>query len=129
MVDHGALDDVFGALSDPTRRAIVARLAEGEVALSDLAAPFAMSLPAVSKHVRVLAAAGIVAQEKRGRTRYCRLERSALRTAGAWIASYDDFWRGQLDALAAHLHGPATDDPERPPNGVMTGDRRPPTVS
>jgi DNA-binding transcriptional ArsR family regulator len=104
------LDGVFGALSDPTRRAIVARLAEGERALSELAEPFDMSLPAVSKHVRVLVAAGLVAQEKRGRTRYCRLERAPLQAAGAWIVSYGDFWRGQLDALAAHLHGPAPDE-------------------
>jgi len=88
----------------------VARLSEGERALSDIAAPFAMSLPAVSKHVRVLVDAGLVAQEKRGRTRYCRLEREPLRAAGAWIASYDDFWRGQLDSLAAYLHGPAPDE-------------------
>jgi DNA-binding transcriptional ArsR family regulator len=110
MVDQTALDGVFGALSDPTRRAIVARLAEGEAALSELAAPFDMSLPAVSKHVRVLVAAGVVVQEKRGRTRYCRLEAEPLEAAGAWITSYTDFWRGQLDALAAHVHGPPPDE-------------------
>jgi DNA-binding transcriptional ArsR family regulator len=108
MVDQ--LDGVFGALSDPTRRAIVARLSAGETALSDLAQPFPMSLAAVSKHVRVLIAAGIVVQEKRGRTRYCRLDQEPLKDAGTWIASYTDFWRGQLDALAAHVHGPATDE-------------------
>jgi DNA-binding transcriptional ArsR family regulator len=110
MVDQAALDGVFGALSDPTRRAIVARLAGGETTLSDLAAPFAMSLTAVSKHVRVLVAAGLVAQEKRGRTRFCRLEREPLQAAGAWITSYTEFWEGQLDALAAHVHGPAPDE-------------------
>jgi DNA-binding transcriptional ArsR family regulator len=108
MVDQ--LDGVFGALSDPTRRAIVARLAAGETPLAQLAEPFEMSLPAVSKHVRVLIAAGLVAQEKRGRTRYCRLEREPLQEAGTWIASYADFWRGQLDSLAAHVHGPAPDE-------------------
>jgi DNA-binding transcriptional ArsR family regulator len=108
MVDQ--LDGVFGALSDPTRRAIVARLAAGETPLAQLAEPFEMSLPAVSKHVRVLIAAGLVAQEKRGRTRYCRLERAPLQEAGGWIASYADFWRGQLDSLAAHVHGPAPDE-------------------
>jgi DNA-binding transcriptional ArsR family regulator len=108
MVDQ--LDGVFGALGDPTRRAIVARLSVGETALSDLAEPFDMSLAAVSKHVRVLIAAGLVVQEKRGRTRYCRLEREPLKEAGTWIASYADFWRGQLDALAAHVHGPAPDE-------------------
>jgi DNA-binding transcriptional ArsR family regulator len=107
---HQQLDGVFGALSDPTRRAIVARLFEGEAALTELAEPFDMTLPAVSKHVRVLIAAGLVAQEKRGRTRYCRLEREPLAQAGTWIASYSDFWRGQLDSLAAHFHGPAPDE-------------------
>jgi DNA-binding transcriptional ArsR family regulator len=126
VVDQPGLDGVFGALSDPTRRAIVARLAEGERALSDLAAPFAMSLPAVSKHVRVLVDAGLVAQEKRGRTRYCRLDRAPLREAGAWIASYDDFWRGQLDALAAHVHGPAPDEsPARRDEGAGRRDDGP----
>jgi DNA-binding transcriptional ArsR family regulator len=110
MVDQAALDGVFGALSDPTRRAIVARLSEGETPLSELAEPFDMSLPAVSKHVRVLVAAGLVAQEKRGRTRFCRLEREPLSAAGGWISSYADFWRGQLDSLAAHVHGPAPDE-------------------
>jgi DNA-binding transcriptional ArsR family regulator len=110
MVDQRRLDGVFGALSDPTRRAIVARLAQGETPLAELAAPFSMSLPAVSKHVRVLIAAGLVEQEKRGRTRYCRLEREPLQAAGAWITSYAQFWEGQLDALAAHVHGPAPDE-------------------
>jgi DNA-binding transcriptional ArsR family regulator len=107
---HQELDGVFGALSDPTRRAIVARLSQGETPLTRLAEPFDMSLPAVSKHVRVLIAAGLVAQEKRGRTRFCRLEREPLQAAGVWIASYADFWRGQLDSLAAHMHGPAPDE-------------------
>jgi DNA-binding transcriptional ArsR family regulator len=110
MVDQTALDGVFGALSDPTRRAIVARLAAGEAPLSELAAPFRMSQTAVSKHVRVLIAAGLVAQEKRGRTRYCRLERRPLQAAGGWISNYADFWEGQLDSLAAHVHGPAPDE-------------------
>jgi DNA-binding transcriptional ArsR family regulator len=110
VVHQSGLDGVFGALSDPTRRAIVARLSEGETPLAELAEPFDMSLPAVSKHVRVLIAAGIVAQEKRGRTRYCRLDREPLAAAGTWIASYTDFWRGQLDSLAAHVHGPAPDE-------------------
>jgi DNA-binding transcriptional ArsR family regulator len=110
MVEHEALDGVFGALSDPTRRAIVARLAAGETSLAELAVPFDMSLPAVSKHVRVLIRVGLVAQEKRGRTRYCRLEREPLQAAGGWISSYTDFWEGQLDSLAAHVHGPAPDE-------------------
>jgi DNA-binding transcriptional ArsR family regulator len=113
MVEQTGLDGVFAALGDPTRRAIVARLAEGEAALSELAGPFDMSLPAVSKHVRVLIAAGLVAQEKRGRTRYCRLERQPLHAAGTWISNYADFWRGQLDSLAAHVHGPPRDEGPR----------------
>ena len=101
---------MFGALSDSTRRAIVARLAQGETPLAELAAPFEMSLPAVSKHVRVLIAAGLVAQEKRGRTRFCRLEPAPLAAAGGWISDYEGFWEGQLDSLAAHVHGPAPDE-------------------
>lgn len=101
---------MFKALGDPTRRAILARLAQGEAPLSRLAEPFDMTFPAVSKHVHVLAGAGLVSVEKRGRTRWCRLRREPLREAGAWILAYGDFWEGQLDALAAHVHGPAPDE-------------------
>lgn len=98
-----SLDAIFAALGDPTRRAIVARLAEGEAALSDLAAPFDMSLTAVSKHVRVLSEAGLVAVEKRGRTRHCRLEAAPMRDAADWLNDYRAFWEDQFENLARHL--------------------------
>ncbi len=107
------LDATFMALADPTRRAIVARLAEGEAPLSDLAAPFDMSLTAVSKHVRVLTDAGLVAVEKRGRTRHCRLEAAPMRGAVDWLNGYRRFWEGQFDALARHLAEPRDQSGEK----------------
>jgi DNA-binding transcriptional ArsR family regulator len=97
------LDQTFAALSDATRRAIVARLAEGDAPLSALADPFDMSLTAVSKHVRVLSDAGLVAIEKRGRTRHCRLQAAPMKDAAEWLAFYRRFWEDQFDALARHL--------------------------
>jgi DNA-binding transcriptional ArsR family regulator len=98
------LDRTFAALSDGTRRAIVARLAEGEAPLSDLAEPFAMSLTAVSKHVRVLSEAGLVRVDKRGRTRFCALEPAPMQAAAAWIEDYRRFWEDSFEALARHLN-------------------------
>ena len=99
------LDAVFSALSDPTRRAIVERLADGEASVSDLAAPFDMSLVAVSKHLRVLERAGLLDHRKRGRVRYCRLSPAPLRSADE-LSRYRVFWHTRLDALAAHLARP-----------------------
>ena len=98
-----ALDAVFSALGDPTRRAILARLALGETSVGELAAPHAMSLPAVSKHLRVLEAAGLVRREKQGRVIRCSLEAAPLEGAADWIAEYRRFWEAQLDALADYL--------------------------
>ncbi len=98
------LNRTFAALSDGTRRAIVARLAGGEAPLSDLAAPFEMSQTAVSKHVRVLSDAGLVRVEKRGRTRYCRLEAAPMKDASTWLDDYREFWEGQFEALARYLN-------------------------
>ena len=97
------LDQTFTALSDGTRRAILSRLAQGEAALSDIAAPFAMSQTAVSKHVRVLSDAGLVQITKRGRTRYCALNAAPMQEAAAWLETYQRFWLTQFDALAEHL--------------------------
>ena len=93
----------FAALADPTRRAILERLAGGEVAVSALAAPFALSLPAIMKHLAVLEGAGLISREKRGRTVWCRLTPEPLREATAWLAHYQPFWEGQFAALAAYL--------------------------
>lgn len=98
------LDQTFAALSDTTRRAIITRLSEGEAPLSDLAEPFEMSLTAVSKHVRVLSDAGLVSVEKRGRTRFCRLQATPMKSAADWLADYRKFWEGQLDSLARYLN-------------------------
>jgi DNA-binding transcriptional ArsR family regulator len=102
-----SLDAVFSALADPTRRAIVARLADGERSVSDLAEPFDISLPAVTKHLRVLEHAGLLQHRKRGRVRYCRLAPAPLRSADAWLARYRAFWEARLDGLAAHFEDPA----------------------
>ena len=104
--EERSLDAVFSALSDPTRRAIVARLATGEASVSDLAAPFDMSLVAVTKHLGVLERAGLLQHRKRGRVRYCRLAPAPLRTADDWLARYRVFWQTRLDSLAAHFAEP-----------------------
>lgn len=96
-------DAPFLALADPTRRAIVERLAKGDATVSELAAPFDMALPSVSKHLRVLERAGLMSQEKVGRTRVCRLNRTPLDDMARWLSRYTDFWNDKLDSLAAHL--------------------------
>ncbi len=97
------LDSVFAALADPTRRAIVSRLASGEASVSTLAGPFEMSLPAVAKHLRVLQRAGLIEDRKIGRERRCRLAAEPLKAADDWLRRYQSFWAGRLDSLAAHL--------------------------
>ncbi len=97
------LDTTFAALSDPTRRAILSRLAEREASLSELARPFGISLPGVHKHLRVLERAGLVARAKRGRVRRCRLVARPMREAARWIERYRRFWEAQFDVLARHL--------------------------
>lgn len=99
----GNLDATFTALGDETRRAILQQLMHGETRLSDLAEPFNMSQTAVSKHVRVLSSAGLLDLEKRGRTRYCRLNGGALKDAADWLADYQSFWTRQFENLAHHL--------------------------
>ena len=99
MVKGAALDSTFGALSDPTRRAIVERLTRADASVGELAEPFDMSLPAISKHLTVLERAGLVERIKEGRTRRCRLVDEPMREALEWIASYGRFWEEQLDSL------------------------------
>jgi DNA-binding transcriptional ArsR family regulator len=102
------LDRVFHALSDATRRAMLARLVDGERSVGELAAPFEMSLAAASKHIKTLEGAGLVKREVRGRTHICTLEPAALADADAWLQRYAAFWDARLDALAALLN--AEDD-------------------
>lgn len=117
MVKHSAdtvLDRTFAALADPTRRAILRRLAQGDTTVSELAGPFAVSLPAISKHLRVLERAGLLQRCKDGRVRRCRLDAAPLRLADGWLEYYRHFWAGQLDALAEYLENP--DHAARPDN-------------
>jgi DNA-binding transcriptional ArsR family regulator len=98
-----ALDRVFGALADRTRRAILARLTAGEATVGELAEPFAMSRPAVSKHLNVLEAAGLVHRTPDGRVNRCRLDAEPLEAASTWVDRYRSYWEGSLDALAKYL--------------------------
>jgi DNA-binding transcriptional ArsR family regulator len=102
-VSEDLLDSTFGALADPTRRAILARLSEGESTVKSLAALFPMSLPAVSKHLRVLRSAGLLKREIDGRIHRCRLDADPLKEAAAFIERYRRFWEAQFDALGEFL--------------------------
>jgi DNA-binding transcriptional ArsR family regulator len=97
------LDRVFSALADPTRRAILARVSQGEATVGELARPFAMSRPAISKHLDVLERAGLVHRVPDGRINRCRFDPEAMRTAAEWMELYRAHWEGQLDALASYL--------------------------
>jgi DNA-binding transcriptional ArsR family regulator len=101
--DTDRLDSVFAALADPTRRAILARLAVGEASVTELARPFAMSLPAVSKHLRVLERAGLIARGRDAQWRPCRLEVGPLRDAADWMEPYRRFWDESFGRLDDHL--------------------------
>ncbi|HEY3268461.1 MAG TPA: metalloregulator ArsR/SmtB family transcription factor [Armatimonadota bacterium] len=97
------LDAVFAALADPTRRAMLARLAAGEASVKELAEPFAMSLPAVTKHLHVLQRAGLITRGKRAQWRPCRLEAEPLREVADWVETYRQFWEHRLDRLEDYL--------------------------
>ncbi len=99
----GSLDTIFSALADPTRRAILTMLLEDDLAITDIAAPFEMSLTAVSKHIGILTAAGLVSQEKRGRVKWCGLNPAAMRDASIWMESFGQFEAVNLDALERFL--------------------------
>ena len=94
---------VFHAIADPTRRAILSRLAHGSVSVGELAEPFAMSMPAVSKHLSVLERAGLIEREKEGQWRRCVLKAAPLKGAHDWIADYARFWEGSLDRMETYL--------------------------
>lgn len=98
------LDAIFRALADPTRRAMLRRLAEGDQRVGDLAEPFDMSLAAASKHVKVLEGAGLVQRTVEGRTHRCRLNALRMQRAMEWLAYYERFWTDRLDALTQLLH-------------------------
>ncbi|HZP20883.1 MAG TPA: metalloregulator ArsR/SmtB family transcription factor [Bauldia sp.] len=106
MPSAAHLDTTFAALADPTRRAILARLALGEASVNDLARPFAMSQPAISKHLKVLESAGLISRGREGQRRPCRLEARPLAEAAGWIEAYRRFWEpsfGRLDAVLEEM--------------------------
>ncbi|MDB5343931.1 MAG: ArsR family transcriptional regulator [Schlesneria sp.] len=117
------LDAVFAALADPTRRAILARLASGEAGVMELAKPFAMTQPAISKHLRVLERAGLISRGRDAQRRPCRIEAQPLAEANEWLERYRQFWEGsfqRLDSLLEELQSP-------PPNPAPISDKDQPT--
>lgn len=106
------LSVVFAAIADPTRRAIVAMLLEDDMAVTDVAAPFQMSLAAISKHLTVLAEAGVISRERRGRVVWCKLEPESLREAGTWMQSFGHFTALDLDMFERFLHREAQEAQE-----------------
>lgn len=104
------LDTVFQALSDPTRRAILAMLLEDDMAVTDVAEPFEMSLAAVSKHLMILMRAGLISQEKRGRVKWCKLEPESLRDASVWMQSFGQFEAINLDDFERFLKAELPED-------------------
>jgi DNA-binding transcriptional ArsR family regulator len=105
------LDHTFGALSDPTRRAILVRLAKGDATVGELAAPFDISLPAISRHLKVLEDASLISNERHGKHRRCRLKPEALTAAADWLDFSRRFWSGSLERLDAHLKLPKEKKP------------------
>ena len=99
--DH--LSSTFAALADPTRRAILARLASGECSVTELAEPFDMSMPAVSKHLKVLERAGLIARSREAQWRHCQLDAAPLREVSEWVEQYRALWEARLDRLDAYL--------------------------
>lgn len=106
-----ALDTVFAALADPTRRAILAMLLEDDMAVTDVAEPFEMSLAAISKHLGILTRAGLISQEQRGRVKWCRLEPDALRDASIWMQGFGQFEAVHLESFERFLRAELADDP------------------
>ena len=97
------LNETFGALADPTRRAILARLASGEASVTELAEPFAMSMPAISKHLKVLERAGLIAREREAQWRPCRLQAAPLQDVAGWVEHYRRFWEESFNRLDDYL--------------------------
>ena len=108
------LDTVFAALADPTRRAILAMLLEDDMAVTDVAEPFEMSLAAISKHLVILTRAGLIAQEKRGRVKWCKLEPDALKAASVWMQGFGQFEPVHLDAFERFLSTELPETGEEP---------------
>lgn len=118
------LDSVFAALGDPTRRHIMMMLLEDDMAVTDVAAPFDMSLAAISKHLTILTRAGLITQEKRGRVKWCKLEPDAMRRASVWMQGFGQFDPVDLDAFETFLERELrSDDAGEPQNGNHNDDQ------
>ncbi|WP_093325663.1 ArsR/SmtB family transcription factor [Shimia haliotis] len=115
MTNTNALDTVFSALADPTRREILNMLLEDDMAVTDVAEPFDMSLAAISKHLVILAGAGLISQEKRGRVKWCKLEPDALRAASVWMQGFGQFEPVNLDAFERFLETEFSETPADTP--------------
>jgi DNA-binding transcriptional ArsR family regulator len=114
-LSESELDRAFGALSDPTRRAILARLAQGDAGVLDVAAPFPMSQPAITKHLNVLEDAGLISRHRRARQRLCHLEPVRMKQLSDWVGSYREFWEEsfeRLDELLDELQGKTKSGPQ-----------------
>ena len=114
MVTNNSLDHLFGALADPTRRVILDRLTRGEATVGELAGPFDMSRPAISKHLRVLERAGLVHRQVDGRLTRCSLRADSLRQASEWVDRYREYWDDQLDRFSSYLDGQAEESNRQP---------------
>lgn len=112
METNDNLSEVFGALADPTRRAILARLAKGEATVKELAEPFQMSAPAITKHLKVLQRAGLISQGRQAQWRPCKLEAKPLQDASDWIAQYRRFWEESFERLEDYLREIQSDEKE-----------------
>ena len=102
-MDNDPLNTIFAALADPTRRAILERLAHGDATVGELAEPFAMTLPAISKHLSVLERAGLIVKSRDGQRRHCRITATPLKNATAWLDDYRRHWEANLDSLDTYL--------------------------
>ena len=118
-----SLDQTFAALADPTRRAILARLAAGEATVSQLAAPFSISLPAISRHLKVLERAGLISQGREAQWRPRSLRAGRLKEAADWLEDYRQFWEQSLDRLEQYLGQVQGDDKQS--DAILGGERRP----
>ena len=107
-----SLDTIFAALADPTRRAILSMLLEDDMAVTDVAEPFEISLAAISKHLMILTRAGLIAQEKRGRVKWCKLEPDAMRNTSVWMQGFGQFEPVNLDAFERFLETELNSTPE-----------------
>lgn len=115
------LDRAFAALADPTRRAILARLASGEATVNQLAEPFDMTQPSISKHLKVLEHAGLISRGRAAQTRPCRLEAAPLQQIAQWVHQYTSLWEASFDRLDAFLQTPQPDQPHHTNPAIAPG--------